>query len=368
MCNQSHSVRSALSRRLLSIFNKIHLLALVLAVLPCASYAKTDVVIFGNGDRLTGEIKSLERGQLRFKTDATDTISIKWDKVEFISSDHNIQVEIDNGTRHLGRLSLAEEKNTVVVETGSGPKTLDTSRVVLMAPIEEKGVSRIDGDISAGYNFAKASKVTHTQLGVDLSFRSETRIIGIELDTVVVSAEDPSTGDTDLSERENLEVDYTRLRSNRWFTEADVSLERNDELGISLRRSIGAGGGRFLRQTNKNTLALHGGLQRSLEDLASIQHDVASWEAYVMLDWDWFISDSPDLDLSTSLELIPNLTDTGRVRGDFKIKLKWEMISDLFWQLEFYDSYDSKPAVTITIGEDPEKNDYGITTSLAWEF
>ena len=42
---------------------------------------KTDVVTFVNGDRLTGEVKSLERGRLRFKTDATDTISIEWDNV-----------------------------------------------------------------------------------------------------------------------------------------------------------------------------------------------------------------------------------------------------------------------------------------------
>ncbi len=62
-----------------------------LAAMPALGAPKTDVVIFNNGDRLTGEVKSLERGRLRFKTDATDTISIEWGDVAYLSSDQNIQ-------------------------------------------------------------------------------------------------------------------------------------------------------------------------------------------------------------------------------------------------------------------------------------
>jgi len=39
------------------------------------------------------------------------------------------------------------------------------------------------------------------------------------------------------------------------------------------------------------------------------------------------------------------------------------MFSDFFWQLEFYDSYDSDPQ-----SESAEKNDYGITTSVSYDF
>ena len=39
------------------------------------------------------------------------------------------------------------------------------------------------------------------------------------------------------------------------------------------------------------------------------------------------------------------------------------MIEDLFWELSFYDSYDSDPVV---LGA--EKNDYGVNTSLGWDF
>lgn len=99
------------------------------------------------------------------------------------------------------------------------------------------------------------------------------------------------------------------------------------------------------------------------EELAGSTGDQDTLEAIGTIRWDWFRYDTPELDLSTKLEIIPNLSDTGRVRGELDITLKWEMIEDLFWQLEFYDSYDSRPA---TVGA--EKNDYGIISSLGYSF
>jgi hypothetical protein len=100
--------------------------------------AKTDVVIFDNGDRLTGEVKSLERGKLRFKTAATDTISIEWDDVVRLTSNQNIQVETDGGDRYLGQLVDPSEERQVVVKSMSGQATLDAAHIVFMTPIEEK--------------------------------------------------------------------------------------------------------------------------------------------------------------------------------------------------------------------------------------
>lgn len=51
------------------------------------------------------------------------------------------------------------------------------------------------------------------------------------------------------------------------------------------------------------------------------------------------------------------------MRGEIDIKFKWEIVEDLFWQLSLYNSYDSDP-----ITADAENNDYGINTSLGWEF
>lgn len=332
--------------------------ALTTISMPAIAADKTDVVIFLNGDRLTGEFKSLERGRLRFKTDATDTISIEWDNVAFLKSDQNIQVETASGVRYLGHLSSATDEKQIVVETGSGPVGLDIEHVILMTPIEERGLDRIDGDISAGYNFAKADEVTTTYLSVDLSYRAESSIFSLDFDSLF---SDSSTNEP--SQDLSLNLNYTRLLANRWLAGGVVSFERNDELGLDLRTSIGVGGGRILRQSNNTTLQLVGGVQVSRERVSADIEDENFLEAFATLTWDWFRYDTPELDLTTSLQIIPNLTDSGEVRGEFEIEFKWEIVEDLFWALTISDSYDSKAELT-----GGENNDYSIITSVGWDF
>ncbi len=113
------------------------------------------------------------------------------------------------------------------------------------------------------------------------------------------------------------------------------------------------------------------------EDLADSDIDQDTIEATGTLTWDWFRFDSPELDLSTSLQVIPNLTDTGRVRGELDISLKWEIVEDLFWELTYYHSYDNRPPEPIEpelptipeIGEAYNPNNYyGIITSIGYDF
>ena len=46
--------------------------------IPAAGQGKTHVVVLANGDRLTGEVSTLDRGPLRLKTDHLDTVTIEW--------------------------------------------------------------------------------------------------------------------------------------------------------------------------------------------------------------------------------------------------------------------------------------------------
>ncbi len=79
--------------------------------------------------------------------------------------------------------------------------------------------------------------------------------------------------------------------------------------------------------------------------------------------YDVFRARSPELDLSTSLRVYPSLTESGRVRSEFNLRFRWEMVKDFFWQMDYYDSRDNKPST-----EDASNNDYGISTSLGWSF
>ena len=90
----------------------LHLVLLTLSflwVLPASAAPKTDTVYFKNGDKLTGEVKSLRRGRLSLNTDATGTIGIEWEKISAVVSNQNIQIETVSGIRYFGHLSTSED-------------------------------------------------------------------------------------------------------------------------------------------------------------------------------------------------------------------------------------------------------------------
>ena len=82
-----------------------------------------------------------------------------------------------------------------------------------------------------------------------------------------------------------------------------------------------------------------------------------------MMSYDWFGFDTPELDIKSSLAIFPGITDMGRVRAEFGLGFRWEMVEDLFWEMEYFNNYDSgREAATDSI------SDYGIITSLGYIF
>ena len=326
--------------------------------LSASAAPKTDIVYFKNGDKLTGEVKSLRRGRLSLNTDATGTITIEWDKIAGIVSNQDIQVETASGIRYFGHLATTKEGSEIVVVTNNGPQALDAERVIVMEPIEGRGIHALDIDLTVGYNFAKAGGVAQGNLGMNVAYRS---LIRIESFTFSTTTTDSDT--LDASQRLNLGLQHTRLWNNRWFSNGSLTFDQNDELGLNLRTSLGAGGGRYLIQSNRMLWSLEAGLQVSRENLAAEEEDTDSVEATFSLNWDWFVFQDPELDWSTTLQLIPSLTEKRRVRGELDTALKWELINDLKWGISIYASYDNQPQ-----SPTGSTSDYGVNTTLTYEF
>ncbi|MEE4193135.1 MAG: hypothetical protein V2I66_16270, partial [Halieaceae bacterium] len=59
-----------------------------MAAVDAAARAKTDMVELANGDRVSGEIKSMRNGILSYGTDSMGTVSIEWDGVNTLDSNH----------------------------------------------------------------------------------------------------------------------------------------------------------------------------------------------------------------------------------------------------------------------------------------
>jgi hypothetical protein len=109
--------------------------------------------------------------------------------------------------------------------------------------------------------------------------------------------------------------------------------------------------------------SLEAGLQLSVEDLVGEPEETRSVESTFSANWDWFLFDDPELDWSTRLQVIPSLTERGRVRGELETTLAWELIGDLDWAVSLYGSWDNQPQAS-----DGATSDYGVNTALSYDF
>jgi len=322
-----------------------------------ASAAKSDIILFKNGDRLTGEVKTLDRGKVSFDTDATGVIKIEWDDIEQLYSNTTFEVALDNGDRLYGSLAETTRHNEVRLQTDTTTLDLPLGTVVRMTPIKATVLDRMEMSVDVGYSLAKANKLEQSNVGYDFSYREQKRQIKLSFDSSTSSSDnDPS------STRVFGDFGYQRfLDKSTWYPFGAGQIERNDELGIDRRVSLGGGMSRWLRDTNQNRIAFSGGLIRSLEDDNGSTERKSDTEALVAMDLEWFRYDSPQLDVSTKFTLYNRLSGTREPRGNLDVNFKWEIFKDFYWSFSFYYTFDRQTET----GE--PTNDYGSFVSLGWK-
>src|SRR5262245_60266200 len=335
-------------------------LVLLGLLLPGALFArpKTDVVVLENADRVTCEIKKLQRGKLTVSTDASGTVTLKWSRIVGVQSKYLFQIELESGERHIGRFDLPPEVGKIAVAEGPESDLVDLFRVVSMIPMEAKIWSRLKGSVDAGYDFTQATSATTWSASADVNYRTPR----IETDVSFDSSIKEQEGAEDIN-RQNLAAQVKRYFQNRWFAAVVGQGEKSATQGLDLRALVGGGVGRKLLQTNRSNVTLLGGAAFSREKFQGEADYDSNAELVSALSLETFRFDSPELDLSAGFIILPNLLTKGRYRLQANGKAKIELWHDLYWSLSVYETYDSNPPI-----ETLRKNDFGITTSLGWSF
>jgi Protein of unknown function, DUF481 len=337
--------------------------ALLIACMPhgaCRAAPKTDVVVLTNGDRLTGEVKEMQQGQLRFGTDAAGTISIEWEYVASLQSDQMLQIELASGLRYLGQARPATTDGNlhVELENKSDRQKLPLVQIVRIFPIDQGGIiARLDGYVTAGYDYTKANDLQQFTFTGGLTHRNERRLLEFDGSTTSISQdEQEDTNRFDITGTSRL------FLRNRRFWQAVAGFERNDELGLELRSAIGGAYGLYAVQSTRQELALFAGLAVTREDFAT-RKSIESLEGVLGVGYSLFRFNPLEANVDASLVVLPSLTESGRVRSEAKLRSRYEIISDLFFEISLYGSYDSDAVI-----QTDSKSDYGVTTSLGYSF
>ena len=244
---------------------------------------------------------------------------------------------------------------------GSCRRSVLRSSDALTPEIKSGFFQRIDGNIDFGFNYQKANRSLNYSLGATANYRTKRNQTDLSY-TSILSSRDSSP----RAFRNVLNASYTHFLKRRWQALGFGQLEQNDELGLDLRANLGGGVGRYILQSNRTILSALGGLTTNREQYITDPEVRNSLEAFAGISYDYFIHGDLGADITTTFTVFPSLTESGRVRAEFRFRYKQEIVTDFIIALSGWYSYDSRAPVGSagTVSQD----DYGLVTSLGWEF
>jgi len=341
-------------------------LILILMLLACTAFGKRkdDVVVMKNGDRFTGEIKSLQQGELVFKSDyMADSVRLDWNRVERLDSKDTYIVMLSSGTRVTGSIGRAatagEAGGEVQIVTANSTMQIKPTEVIAIQQHEVTFVQQLTGSVNYGLSFGSGNSSTNSSLGANVAYTTEKN--SIQLNTTSQFTYQSKAENT--NRRFTLDSQYGHMLTEKWLAAGLFSLLRSNQQDLDLRTTYGAGFGRRLIRTDRTSLLAVAGVDYSHESYSAQAgtepvHDNA--ESLFGLTFSTFRFKT--FSANSQLLVYPNLTETGRVRLESQSNVQIELLKNFFWNLQFYENRDSRPPIN------SPKNDLGVTTSVGWKF
>jgi hypothetical protein len=319
---------------------------------------KNDTIYLTNGDRLTGELKKYEYGQLTLSTDAMLIVTIRIDDINTIYSRKFFDILTKSGFRYYGSLLPSNQKATVNVAISNDTIPKPLWDIVAISNIKDNFFKRIDGNVSLGLSYTKASKVFQYNLAGTVLYRTLHYSTKLDFSSILTVQTD-----TNKSNNTNIGLNVTRYLPNKWFTAVNVNAQQNTELDLKLRLQGGLNGGFDIVRSNSVRFYTLIGVIGNNEQTIDSAITSNNLELLAGTQFKWFKYRTPKIDVTNTFNFYYSVTIRNRFRFEYDLSAKFEIIKDLFFNLTVYDSYDSKP-----FSGESAKNDWGIITSLEYKF
>ena len=317
---------------------------------------KTDILVLKNGDRITGEIDELLHGVLRYKTDDAGTLAVEWDEVSSLTSIHTFEVELATERKVFGTLSAGPQPTTVEV----AGEVLPLIAIVAISQISPTFWERTSGYLDAGWTLAKAHNAHTTNIGAQGRYRGQR--VG---SATTVSFYEQGQDSSSVARSSSLTMDLNRYIGTIWAWRFFAEVGQNDEFSLDLRTFAGSGFRRRIIRTNTMDASWTLGLDAIMEQYTDEEEATLSAEFIASADFSAFRLDSPELDVTSELITFTSLTEGGRIRADFNVRVQYELFEDFFVALKLDSSFDSKPP---TRDPDASKSDYTTGLSVGWSW
>lgn len=342
--------------------------ALILIAFPLAAFTQQtapgtrDEVWFMNGDRLQGEIKSVQRGELTFSADeVNDDVTIKLKDIRMLKAKRMLYIVEDIYARkYYGVLDSSRFSGWVSVHTATGPVEIFLQDLDNIRVLDENLWNRIDGSVSLGFSYTRSSQVGRINGGGDMRYNTRKWVLQLNSDIMyTMDQEYKGIEKADLSLQ-----GYFEFRP-RWFNIGLVQFQRITELGVDARFQGIVGVGPTIIKNRYQDFRVASGISLQQEYGSDDAGEKGSFNAEIPLVINYFLyrPGHPDLRLQSRSTLFFSLSDKGRWRADQNATLTWKIVRHLSTSLQVYLNYDSQPLVGSSGAVD-----YGVVFSIGYSF
>lgn len=331
------------------------------ALIPgIAAAQKTDSVWVANGDRITGEIKELDRGRLRYSTDAMSTIYVEWDEVLSVQSDKYFEFELASGERTFGRLARGTRDRTgrIVLEDTT---EVALSEIVAMVPIRRSFWSRNVGYVDLGLDLLRANRTRRLSVAASSAYRGETWEARLDGSSYLQKQDSANT-----VTRNNASLYARHKFGGPWNAIGFLTVEQNSETNLDLRLQTGIGAGYRILHTNRQFAEVLLGPAVARESFStSTDSTETSYTAELItgLTYEAYRYSFPKLDVYAGLITFTSVSDWGRFRVSLEGRVSYEVIKDFTVGVRTFAEYDTRPP-----GREGSSEDYGTTFTVGYSW
>lgn len=341
-------------------------LAAVWATLGGPGPACADEVVLKDGSKLVGKVLRIEGGLLRVQTDFAGELTIDVGKVQGITTEESMYVELTTGDRPVARMRYEPDIGQAVQGEMIMPRRVDLSLVKAVWGLGE------DSPELVAAKAAMAQWSIRLEMGVDgatgnterVSARGRAEVKRVApKDRLTIYSEGRGSRENGVDTvREvfgglNLEVDL----NERLFTFGRLELENDKFESLDLRATVSGGLGYFVIKEMEHEYKVRAGGGFVHESFTSGDEENS---ALAELGWDYLKRLTEWLRFTDNLTVYVPVDDVDDWRGVLENALEVPLNSEETWMLRIgmRNQYDALPQ------EDIERLDTTYFLNLVWDW
>jgi putative salt-induced outer membrane protein YdiY len=316
--------------------------------------AISDELILDNNDRLTGTVSTLENGTLILKTDYSEPIRIKTDRIRQIFTDQSVEVHLESGEVLKGKLKSEDGRVVVEPSMERAATAFQWNRVTAINPPTVPPVKWTGSVTAGGYTESGNSDRTGATLGFNAVRRAERDRYSLRF--LYNYAEE----DNQLSARDYYgAAKYDYFFTKKFFGYLSAEGLSDEFKDLNLRIVLGPGVGYQIWDIPEKSLSVEAGLSFFSEDLDQGVDD--QWiTGRLAANLFWKLYDS--LVFNDYLVIYPSLENTGEYQLRNEAALSTPLASGWSLRLANILEHDSAPPVNV------KKSDWLTTLGVQYGF